>query len=205
LAAAIGCNVLGASPTPKERTLDAIELLMQQHRETEQLFERFEETDRDDEQLELARTAISELRLHTTIEEEIFYPAIRQLGGELEEHVLEDLEEHHAVEVLLDELEGMTPSDERFVAKFTVISELVLHHVEEEEQEQFPQVREQMDEGRLVELGQQMLERYEELKSGEGLEDATKEDLYQQAREKGIEGRSGMSKRELADALRSGS
>jgi hemerythrin superfamily protein len=182
--------------------VDAIQLLTQQHREVETLFERFEEADGQQAQLEIAQTVIMELRLHTTIEEEIFYPEIRAQGGELEEHVLEDLEEHHVVETLLDELEGMKPSHERFEAKVTVLSELVLHHVEEEEQDQFPLVREALGDARLDELGTQMLQRYEELKSDTATDGVTKEELYQQAQEKDIEGRSGMSKRELAEALR---
>lgn len=183
--------------------MDAIELLIQQHREAEDLFERFEQTDDPGEQQAIAEQVTTELRLHTTIEEELFYPALRAKGGELEEAVLEDLEEHHVVEVMLDELEGMDASDERYAAKFKVITELVTHHVEEEEQEQFPMVRVQMDDDTLDDLGQQMLHRYEELKAAAQASELTKEDLYQQAKEMGIEGRSQMSKRELAEAVRS--
>jgi hemerythrin superfamily protein len=185
--------------------VDAIDLLTRQHRETEALFDRFKVTDDPQEQAEIARLATTELRLHTAIEEEIFYPAVRAQGGQLEEAVLEDLEEHHVVEVMLDELEGMQPSNDRFEAKFTVISELVLHHVEEEEQLQFPTVREQMDQATLTELGERMLTRYQELKMAAETEQLTKEELYQQAKELDIEGRSQMSKRELQDALRGAS
>lgn len=185
--------------------MDAIELLTQQHRETEDLFERFEQTSDPEQQQDIATTAIKELRLHTAIEEEIFYPAVREQGGELEQDVLEDLEEHHAVETLLDELEGMEPSQERFAAKFRVVSEMVLHHVQEEEQEQFPQVREQFDDQRLQDLGDQMQQRYEELKTDGEVDGASKEELYQKAAELKIEGRSQMSKRELVDAVKSNS
>lgn len=182
--------------------MDAIELLTEQHRETEALFERFSGTSDSDQLLEIARTATMQLRLHTTIEEEIFYPALREASEELEADVLEDLEEHHAVELLLDELEGLEPSDERFVPKFTVLAELVTHHVEEEEQEQFPQVRQELGEEKLRELGEQMDARYEELSSDAEADSSTKEELYQQAQQLGIEGRSQMSKRALANAIR---
>lgn len=183
--------------------MDAIELLMQQHREAEDLFERFEQADDPGQQQEFAQQVTTELRLHTTIEEELFYPALRAKGGELEEAVLEDLEEHHVVEVMLDELESMDVSDERYAAKFKVITELVTHHVEEEEQDQFPMVREQIDAATLDNLGEQMLRRYDELKAAAQASEVTKEDLYQQAKELGIERRSQMSKRELAEAVRS--
>jgi hemerythrin superfamily protein len=181
--------------------VDAIELLRRQHREVEELFERFGRTDAIEERGEIARTVTRELRLHTAIEEELFYPALRSRGGELEDAVLEDLEEHHAVEVMLDELDGVAPTDERFAAKFTVISEMVLHHVEEEEDEQFPMAREALDAGELDDLGRRMLERYENLRAEVESEGRSKEELYQEARDLGIEGRSQMSKRELADAI----
>lgn len=66
------------------------------------------------------------------------------------------------------EFDGLNSSDERFMAEFTVISEIVRHHVEEEEEEQFPKVREQPGDDRLTELGQQRLERYQELNTPPG-------------------------------------
>lgn len=180
--------------------MDAIELLTQQHRQVTELVERFEDTESTQERQELATQVIAELRAHTTIEEEIFYPAAREAGDKLEDEILEDLEEHHVVEVVLDELEGMEPGDERFAAKFVVASELVDHHVEEEEQELFPNVSRLLGEDRLRELGSAMQQRYEELQAD--TEDKTKEELYEVARELDIAGRSSMSKRELAGAVR---
>ena len=182
--------------------VDAIELLTQQHRETEELFARFQRAEDAAQREEIGRTATQQLRRHTVIEEELFYPALREQGGELEAAVLEDLEEHHVVEVMLDEFETTDPTDERYVARFTVLSEMVMHHVEEEEQEQFPLAREQLGEDRLRELGERMLQRYEELVADDDVIDLTKEELYQQARELDIDGRSQMSKRELLDAIK---
>lgn len=188
--------------------MDATELLKQQHREVEELFGRFEQTDDADEKRRIAETTIQQLRWHTVIEEEVLYPAMREHGGELQEQVLEDLEEHHVVEVLLDELEGMGPSDERYDAKFTVMTEVVQHHVDEEEQDQFPLLSREFGEERLAELGDRMQQRFEELSSGnEGRDDEelSKEDLYDKARKLQISGRSQMSKRELERAVREAS
>ena len=182
--------------------MDATALLRQQHDEAKELFEQFEDTDDPGEQQRIAREAIRALLAHTAIEEEIFYPAIRDAGEEIEDDVLEGLEEHHVVEILLDELEGMSPDDERFEAKFTVISELVEHHVEEEEDELFPEVRDALGEERLEELGERMQARYDELMEGGDTDGMTREELYERAKELDVDGRSQMSKRQLADAVR---
>ena len=185
--------------------MDATQLLVQQHEEAKSLFEQFQQAEDDAEQERIAREATRALLAHTAIEEEIFYPAIRDVEDELEDEVLEGLEEHHAVEMLLDELEDMTPDDEHFTAKFTVISELVEHHVEEEEDELFPEVRDALGEQRLQELGEQMQARYQQLMDGGDTDGMTREELYERAKELDISGRSQMSKRQLARAVRDGS
>jgi hemerythrin-like domain-containing protein len=178
--------------------MDAIELLESQHRETEQLFERARNAD-GNEQRDLARELVHALRMHTTIEEEIAYPAIREALPDAEDDVLEGYEEHHAVELLIDELDGMSPADENYDAKLAVVEELVLHHVEEEEQELFPQVRRAMAEDHLQDLGERMAGRVQELEVE--TDDSTKEELYAKAQQLDISGRSQMSKRQLARAL----
>ena len=98
-----------------------------------------------------------QLKLHTGIEEEIFYPAVRELGtSKAEEMMNEALEEHHVVDLVLAELPDVDPEDERFEAKMTVLSELVQHHVEEEEGEVFPMAEKKLGAERIKELGQQM-------------------------------------------------
>ena len=187
--------------------MDATELLTQQHREAEGLFSQFEQTKDTSEQRRLAETAIQQLRWHTAIEEEVLYPAMRDHGGKLEQQVLEDFEEHHIVEVMLDELEGMDAADQRFAAKFKVMTELVQHHVKEEEEGQFPVLSEEFGSEKLNELGDRMLERYQALESagssGDDGDGMSKDELYGKARELGIEGRSSMSKRELMRAVQS--
>lgn len=181
--------------------MDATSLLRRQHDEAKDLFEQFEQADSASDQQRIASEAIRALRAHTAIEEEIFYPAIGDADEDIQDDVLEGLEEHHVVEVLLDELEGMSPDDEHFRAKFTVVSELVEHHVEEEEDELFPEVRDALGEERLEALGQEMKARYEQLMKGQDTDDMTREELYERAKELDVPGRSQMSKRQLANAV----
>ena len=96
--------------------------------------------------------------MHTYIENEVMYPRVRELLPELEDDVLESYEEHHVADVLVMELSAMKPDDERFTAKTTVLIENVDHHIEEEEKEWFPKVREGLGRKVLQELGAEMLE-----------------------------------------------
>ncbi len=96
--------------------------------------------------------------MHTYIENECMYPKVRDLVPELDDDVLESYEEHHVADVLVTELAAMSPSDERFDAKTTVLIENVEHHIEEEEDEWFPQVREHLGRKKLQEIGAEMLE-----------------------------------------------
>jgi hemerythrin superfamily protein len=135
---------------------DAIAVLKDDHREVEQLFKRFEKAGdgADKAKRRLVDSMLAKLSVHAGIEEVVFYPAVRQAVDGVDSDVLEALEEHHLVKVVLRELEGMAPSDERFDAKVTVMIENVRHHVKEEEGELFPTVRKQLNRSRLVDLGQ---------------------------------------------------
>lgn len=138
--------------------MDAIVLLRDDHKTVEKLFKRFEKTGDDDvtERRTIVDEVIEELTVHAWIEERIFYPAAREAAPETKDHVLESIEEHHAVVWMLSELKDMDPADERFKAKMSVLMENVRHHVEEEEQEWFPDVRKAMGRKRLTELGDQL-------------------------------------------------
>ncbi len=138
--------------------LNALELLKQDHAKVKQSFKEFEKMDHQDEATmqEMVRAVCAELKAHTTIEEEIFYPDIKQPTRRPREIVLEAFEEHHVVKLVLDDLPNVDPEDERFEAKMTVLSELVEHHVEEEEKEMFKQARAVLDKAALVELGERM-------------------------------------------------
>ena len=139
--------------------MNALTLLKQDHGNVEELFHRFETATPDDVE-ELARVrdlVIEHLSRHAVVEEQVFYPAIRaKLGDENSFTVLEGLEEHHAAEAMLSELEKLAPTHERFRAKFTVIIENVRHHIEEEENDMFPLVRDNFTVEELNTMGEQM-------------------------------------------------
>jgi hemerythrin superfamily protein len=141
---------------------DAIVILRNDHKEMRKLFRAFEKAEKagDDameQKAELVRTIIGELIAHTYIENECMYPATRQLLPEIEDDILESYEEHHVADLLCAELFVMQPSDERFDAKTTVLLEIVEHHMEEEEQEWFPKVRDGVGRKQLAEIGERML------------------------------------------------
>jgi hemerythrin superfamily protein len=118
-------------------SVNALELLKEDHREVEQLFKSFEEADGRSRQ-GIADEALKALEAHAKIEESLVYPAIREAIGE-EDLVDEAVEEHHVVKLLIKELKKMKASAEGYKAKFTVMSELVKHHIEEEEKEMLPE------------------------------------------------------------------
>src|SRR2546421_5018681 len=114
--------------------MDALALLKKDHQTVEKLFARFEKRPSK----EIADRFVRELSVHAAVEEQLFYPAVRQLAesAELEEaekEVLEALEEHHVAKWVLSEIEGLDADDERFQAKCMVLIESVRHHVKEEE------------------------------------------------------------------------
>lgn len=138
--------------------MDAIELLTEDHRTVKDLFDRFEElTERSVKgQAELMERITRELVTHAAIEEQIFYPAVRAALPDVDLDVREGLEEHGVVERLLADLQGMDPTHDRFRPKALVLIESTRHHIEEEESELFPAVREGMDADVLAELGEAM-------------------------------------------------
>lgn len=138
---------------------DAIVVLKDDHQQILRAFKDFEAAGDDALKTKgrLVDKIIELLTVHTYIENEVMYPRVRELVPELEDDVLESYEEHHVADVLVMELVSMTPADERFTAKTTVLIENVRHHIEEEEQEWFPQVREALGRKVLQEIGAEML------------------------------------------------
>ncbi|MDQ3615766.1 MAG: hemerythrin domain-containing protein [Actinomycetota bacterium] len=122
---------------------DAIVLLKDDHKELRKVFRDFEKAGDQAKATKgkLADKMIELLTVHTYLENEVMYPRVRELLPDLEDDVLESYVEHHVADVLCVELAMMTPGDERFTAKATVLIENVRHHVDEEEQEWFPKVR----------------------------------------------------------------
>jgi hemerythrin superfamily protein len=137
---------------------DAIVLLKNDHKTVERLFKDFEKLgDRAHAtKRKVVDRIIEELAVHAAIEEQYFYPAIRENAPDITDDVLEGLEEHHIVKWTLSELEKMSPDEERFDAKVTVLMESVRHHVEEEESDMFPKVREAFGRKELQVLGETM-------------------------------------------------
>jgi hemerythrin-like domain-containing protein len=139
---------------------DAIVMLKNDHKEIRRAFRSFEKAGENAHAAKgkLVDKIIELLTVHTYIENEVMYPRVRELLPDLEDDVLESYEEHHVADVLVVELSMMKPDDERFTAKTTVLIENVDHHIDEEEQEWFPKVREGLGRKALQELGAEMLE-----------------------------------------------
>ena len=143
--------------------MNATALLRQQHKQVRDLFKKVEKTENPAQRRSLLDRIAGELQTHTKIEEEIFYPAVRGLGTEkAEDMIMEALEEHHVVDLVLAELPEVDPEDERFEAKMTVLSELVDHHAKEEEKEMF-KTAQRLGRATLDDLGKRMETRAREL------------------------------------------
>jgi hemerythrin-like domain-containing protein len=148
----------------------AIELLEADHRKVEGLFERFERAKEGDEESKraIAQRICGELKVHAQLEEELFYPWLRENMDEEEMELLEEAYvEHASAKDLIAQIEAASEMDGVFDAKVKVLSEYVKHHVKEEENEIFKAVRDMQDE--LDELGQEMHARKAELMEEHGL------------------------------------
>ena len=142
----------------------ATQLLRDDHQKVQQLFTDFEKSDDRATKKRIAETVIHELQIHSKIEEEIYYPAVRRSVDDGKEIVTEATVEHHVVDLLIAELQGMRPSAVEFDATFKVLSENVRHHIKEEESEMLPDSEHSgLD---LDALGERMMERKEELMNG---------------------------------------
>jgi hemerythrin superfamily protein len=114
-----------------ERKMDATRLLTEDHRKVEQLFEQFEKASGDGRKERIARQICTELKVHSMIEEEIFYPALR---GKIDEDDLDEAYvEHDGAKMLINEIEAGGPDEDFYDAKVKVLQEQIEHHIEEEE------------------------------------------------------------------------
>ncbi|MEU4774586.1 hemerythrin domain-containing protein [Micromonospora sp. NPDC023644] len=138
---------------------DAIVVLKEDHKEMRRLFKAFQDAEEGPpaRRQKLVNEILEALTVHTYLENEVMYPEVRKLLPDLEDDILESYEEHHVADVLCAELFTMDAGDERFNAKTTVLIENVLHHVEEEEQEWFPKMREALGRKQLQEIGERMI------------------------------------------------
>jgi hypothetical protein len=145
--------------------VNAIDLLKGQHREVEELFEKFESAGEGARKTKerLCAEIANQLAMHAEIEEKIFYPESKQENTE--EILRESVEEHLSMKRVLADLLESEVEDEQFDAKMKVLQEQVEHHVEEEEKELFPKVRKACSKEELEDMGLRMEEMFEELES----------------------------------------
>jgi hypothetical protein len=138
----------------------AIAILIKDHDTVKDLFDRFEKSESAPEKQKIIKEALSELKIHAVIEEDIFYPAVRKY---VEKDLMNEAdEEHHVARVLIAELDYDNPANDHREAKFTVLAENVRHHIKEEEGEMLPKAKNaELD---FEALGRKMLDRKKELK-----------------------------------------
>ncbi|HEU5176108.1 MAG TPA: hemerythrin domain-containing protein [Burkholderiales bacterium] len=154
---------------PRSRTktsADAIDLLKQDHERVEKAFKEFEKLDRQDAEAcrRLIGGVCEALTVHTTLEEEIFYPAVREAIDD-EDLMNEAAVEHETARMLIEQLQNMGPDDPNYFATFTVLGEYVRHHIKEEQNEMFPAARKSGID--LAALGERLRARRDELPAQE--------------------------------------
>jgi hemerythrin superfamily protein len=182
--------------------MDGLDLLIADHNRVRGLFARFTEAHENNDTPTMGKLAsqiFAELEVHTAIEEQIFYPAVHDLSEELTEVVNEGVQEHHVVDVLMEEARALKPGDAEWVAKLMVLIENVEHHAEEEETELFPQVRSATDAATRAKWGTRFVTMKTERGAptpAEAAELTTKE-LRQRATTQQIPGRSTMTRDDL--------
>jgi hemerythrin superfamily protein len=190
---------------------DITSVLTREHRMVASILTHIEEACEDEEFDDIAEPfAILKTKLtaHAKGEEQAVYPRFAELSDEIKDLIGEAREEHSLVEDKLEELARIDVKDEEWKAKFTVLKELVEHHVEDEEGEVFPKARKAMKGDTASELAEQYLAAKGKIAGPDAeritsyeLEAMTKEELLEQAREMGVEGTSSMTKDDLVEAL----
>ena len=141
-------------------TIDALELLTDQHDEVEDLIAQIEDSDDSDEKAELFQALADRIAAHSTMEEKLFYPSV--MSEETKDVLLESTEEHLAVKRVLADMLDMDVDDERFDAKLSVLQESIRHHARDEEEGRlFPLLRRRLSADTLAGLGNEMLAFYE--------------------------------------------
>ena len=171
-----------AAPSAKAGSGDPIASLVADHRKVKALFKKFDglkEQGSSKDKQKVVEKICMELTIHAAVEEELFYPAVRE---EIEEDDLMDeaLVEHAGAKELIAQLESMKPDDELYDAKVTVLGEQIDHHVEEEEGEMFPKAKKAKV--NTPELAREMEARREEMKADLGVEDDDEEDRDEKAK-----------------------
>lgn len=123
---------------------EALGALLDDHRKVNKLFGEFEKAKTSEDKEQIARTICEELTVHATLEEEVFYPAVREIDPEKFGELLDEATvEHATAKDLIAQIEESGPDDDLFEAKVTVLAEYVKHHIQEEEGELFPKLVEE--------------------------------------------------------------
>lgn len=136
--------------------MDVLSLLKRDHELVKDLMKRIEREEKDTKaRATMFEQLVDELSVHERIEEEIFYPALKE-KKDAKEDVLEGFEEHHLVDEIIEDLDDVEPGDERWPAKFTVMQENVEHHIQDEEEKLFPKAEKLLGDKKLGELGAKM-------------------------------------------------
>lgn len=193
---------LRAGTTPRRDAVDAISLLIQDHETVEQLFGQFEQTADPGERRRLVDRMIEELSVHAAIEEQELYPVMHRV---LPDDDVDEAEHEHAeAKAVIAVLAQLDAEDPPFEAMVQELIADVRHHVEEEEDELFPQFRQAVSQSELEDLGlrlEQAKQAAPRKPSAKDLQALTRDELYEFAQTIDLDGRSDMSKDDLAKAL----
>ncbi len=147
----------------QQKMIDAVDFLINQHRELEHMLDQIANEKDDEKRKELFAAASDQLIVHIKSEEEIFYPAVN--AARTEDDLLESLEEHLSLKRFLADLLDMHPSEQTFEPKFKVLKEQTEHHHKEEEEHLFPKVRQTLTAEERGALGHDMLSLQQQLKN----------------------------------------
>ena len=152
-------------PAARAGQIDAITLLKTDHKKVRVLLETLDKTDAPARRVKLLAQIESEVKVHATIEEEIFYPAFKRKAEESEEMEMffEAKEEHGLVDIMLPKAKASRPESDEFAARAKVLKDLILHHAKEEEREMFKAAKSMFSKDELKSLGDQMQRRKREL------------------------------------------
>ncbi len=138
-----------------QKSMTFMDILKQDHDQTKDVFERIEEDEEGENREELFTSLRSALEQHMELEEKFFYPILEQ-NEDTNDKALESLEEHHVAKMVLKEFDSMDLQDDRWMAKFKVLQEVVNHHIQEEEKNIFKMVKKTLEPDQIKEITAQI-------------------------------------------------
>ena len=146
--------------------MNPVQMILDDHERVRQLFQQFQQADDERQKQQIADQVLTELTVHANLEEEIFYPAMRQKasGSEDQQMVQEAYQEHSEAKALIQQLQGMQASDPQFTTLFQQLQQDIEHHVQEEETEMLPKAEQELSD-QMDRLGQEMAARKQQLMS----------------------------------------